>query len=55
MADFVGSTAQMLDFAKQTDAKTLIIGTEMGMLHQLKRRIRISSSIFYHPGWYVPI
>lgn len=37
MADFVGSTAQMLDFAKQTDAKTLIIGTEMGMLHQLKK------------------
>lgn len=37
LADFVGSTSQILSFAKQTDAKTVIIGTEMGTLHQLQK------------------
>jgi len=37
LADFIGSTSQILAFAKQTEAKTLIIGTEMGTLHQLQK------------------
>ncbi len=36
-ADFVGGTSGILKFSKETDAKELIIGTEMGMLHPLKK------------------
>jgi len=35
MADFVGSTRELLDFAQKTDAEEFIIGTEMGVMHQL--------------------
>lgn len=37
MADYVGSTAQILDFAQKTDASKLIIGTEMGILYKLRK------------------
>ncbi|MCX7771996.1 MAG: quinolinate synthase NadA, partial [Clostridia bacterium] len=37
MADFAGSTKQILDFCTQSDAKEFIIGTEEGILHQLHR------------------
>jgi quinolinate synthase len=36
-ADFVGSTSQMCRYAKETSAKTLIVGTEEGILHRLKK------------------
>ncbi|MFZ5965548.1 MAG: quinolinate synthase NadA [Bacillota bacterium] len=36
-ADFVGSTAQIIDFANKTDNHTFIIGTEMGVLHKLRK------------------
>ena len=36
MADFVGSTGGILKFAHETDAQTIIIGTEQGIMHQLK-------------------
>ena len=36
-ADFVGSTAQIIQYAKQSDHKKFIIGTEMGILHVLKK------------------
>ncbi|MFH1512977.1 MAG: quinolinate synthase NadA [Bacillota bacterium] len=36
-ADFIGSTAQILRYAAQSQAKTFLIGTEMGVLHALKR------------------
>lgn len=35
-ADYVGSTAQILNFAQQSEAETIIIGTEMGILYRLK-------------------
>lgn len=35
--DFVGSTSQIIDFCKKSDAKEFIIGTEMGILHKLKQ------------------
>lgn len=35
-ADFVGSTAQIIDFVKKSDDKEFIIGTEMGILHTLR-------------------
>ena len=37
-ADFVGSTAGIIDFAHKSDNKQFIIGTEMGILHVLKKK-----------------
>ncbi|MBW2557945.1 MAG: quinolinate synthase NadA [Deltaproteobacteria bacterium] len=37
MADFVGSTGGILKFARETDAQKIIIGTEQGIMHQLKK------------------
>lgn len=37
MADFVGSTGGILRFARETDAGEIIVGTEMGIMHQLKK------------------
>lgn len=37
LADFVGSTKQIIDFCTQSDAKEFIIGTEEGILHQLHK------------------
>lgn len=37
MADFVGSTKQIIDFATAAKEKKFIIGTEMGVLYRLKK------------------
>ncbi len=37
LADRVFSTQGMLNFAKENPAKTFIVGTEVGILHQLKK------------------
>jgi len=37
LADHVCSTSGMYRFAKETEAKTLIIGTEMGILYRLRK------------------
>jgi quinolinate synthase len=37
VADFVGSTSQMCKYAKECNAETLIVGTEEGILHRLKK------------------
>jgi quinolinate synthase len=36
-ADFVGSTAGIIRYAQQSDEQEFIIGTECGILHQLKK------------------
>jgi len=36
-ADFVGSTSQMCGHAKESNAKTFIVGTEEGLLHRLRK------------------
>ncbi|MDR0287639.1 MAG: quinolinate synthase NadA [Clostridiales bacterium] len=38
MADFVGSTKDIIDYAKKSDKKTFMIGTEMGVLHALEKQ-----------------
>lgn len=38
MADYVGSTAGIIEFATKDDASEYIISTEMGVFHELKRR-----------------
>jgi quinolinate synthase len=37
VADFVGSTSQMCRYARESDAKTFIVGTEEGLLHRLRK------------------
>ncbi len=36
-ADFIGSTSKMCTYAKQSNAKTFIVGTEEGLLHRLRK------------------
>lgn len=36
-ADFVGSTSAMVRFAEETDARQIVVGTEIGMLHPLRK------------------
>lgn len=37
MADYIGSTAQIIDYCKKSDAKEFIVGTEEGIIHKLKK------------------
>lgn len=37
LADFVGSTKQIIDYAKESNNKKFIIGTEMGVLYKLRK------------------
>jgi quinolinate synthase len=37
-ADYVGSTAGIIEYAKNSDGKRFIIGTEMGILHVLEQQ-----------------
>ena len=37
MADYVGSTSGIIDFVNSSNADSFIIGTEIGVLHQLKK------------------
>jgi quinolinate synthase len=37
MADFVGSTAALLTYAQSSPAKSFIVGTEAGILHQMHK------------------
>ena len=36
MADFIGSTSQMLNFTKKDEANSFIVGTESGIIHQME-------------------
>lgn len=38
MSDYIGSTSQMLKYEKESDANEFIIGTEVGLLHQLEKQ-----------------
>jgi quinolinate synthase len=38
MADFVGSTAQLLTFVENDNAQQFIVATESGILHQMQKR-----------------
>ena len=37
LADFIGSTSQILEFCKKSEKKEFVIGTEIGILHTLKK------------------
>jgi len=38
LADFVGSTSALIQHIKETGAKTIIVGTEMGIISRMKRK-----------------
>lgn len=38
LADFVGSTAAILDYAQKSDCDTFIVATESGILHEMQKR-----------------
>ncbi|RKD26914.1 quinolinate synthetase [Caminicella sporogenes DSM 14501] len=37
-ADFVGSTSQIIEYVNKSDDKKFVIGTEMGILHSLRKQ-----------------
>lgn len=38
VADFIGSTSQLLDYVAKNDAPAFIVATETGILHQMQKR-----------------
>ena len=48
LADFIGSTSEIIDYASSADAKEFIIGTELGVLYELKKQN--PDKIFYLAG-----
>ena len=61
MADFVGSTSGILRFARETDAEEIIVGTEVGIMYQLKkdnpgkRFISASDNLICHTMKYITL
>lgn len=61
MADFVGSTSGIIKFAKETDAEEIIVGTEIGIMYQLKkdnpekRFISASDNLICHTMKYITL
>ena len=43
VADFIGSTSALLNFTRKDDAKTYIIATEAGIIHQMKKENPLKS------------
>ena len=54
LADFVGSTKQIIDYAATSDAKEFIIGTEMGIMHKLKMESPDKKFYLMSPGLICP-
>ena len=38
LASYVGSTKQLIEYVSQSECKQFIIGTEMGVIFEMKRR-----------------
>jgi len=53
-ADFIGSTSQMIEFARTSKAKSFIIGTEMGIIHQMQNRSPLKEFYPVHSGMICP-
>ncbi|MBS3994257.1 MAG: quinolinate synthase NadA [Alkaliphilus sp.] len=49
-ADFVGSTSAIINFARKSENKLFIIGTEMGVLHILRKENPEKSFYLLSPG-----
>jgi quinolinate synthase len=54
LADFVGSTKQIIDFAAASKEKNFIVGTEMGVLYSLKKNSPEKTFYLLSPGLICP-
>lgn len=54
LADFIGSTSQIMTYAKQSTHDTFIIGTEMGIIHGLKKDNPDKTFYLMTPGLICP-
>jgi quinolinate synthase len=54
MADFVGSTSEILRYAETTEANVLLIGTEVGVLSTLRDSCPEKQFFLLHPGLVCP-
>ena len=43
LADFVGSTSQMINFVASSNKKKFIIGTDNGLIHMMKKKLQINN------------
>ena len=48
LSDMIGSTSEILDFARKSDAETIIIGTEMGVVERLDEELPGKNVILLH-------
>jgi len=61
IADFVGSTEGIIRFAGETDAREIIVGTEIGIMYQLKKEnpgkkfISASDNLICHSMKYITL
>ncbi|GAW94090.1 quinolinate synthase NadA [Calderihabitans maritimus] len=53
-ADFVGSTSALLRFARETDHREIVVGTEMGILHRMKKENPHKKFYLLSPGLICP-
>ncbi|MBS4537624.1 quinolinate synthase NadA [Clostridium sp. D2Q-11] len=49
-ADFIGSTSQIINYARKSNNKKFIIGTEMGVLHKLEKENPDKKFYLLSPG-----
>lgn len=49
-ADFVGSTSQIIDYVNNSEEKEFVIGTEMGILHTLRKQNPHKKFYLLSPG-----
>lgn len=54
LGDFVGSTSDIIRHAEQSDAKSFIIGTEIGVVSTLKASLPNKKFYLMHPGLVCP-
>lgn len=54
LGDFVGSTSQIMDYVRRSPAEKFIVGTEMGIIHGLKKENPDKTFYLMSPGLVCP-
>jgi len=54
LADFVGSTSEIIQYAEQSETKTFVIGTEVGVICYLKAKLPHKEFFLLHSGLVCP-
>lgn len=55
LANYIGSTSGIIDYATASNGKEFIIGTEKGVLYELKKKIPTRHFIWLVTKWFVKI